>query len=161
MKVRDEEMDELDDMIHDYCEVKVCEDDSLSLLLFDLSLSLPLVHFLLSQAAGGAENVHGKVNILLQSHLSRGRVNAFSLVSDLNYVVQNGTRIARALFEVSVDRHQKRHGKLVILVLFLGCSEDKLASLGGAAPQVLQDAGASDVGLRESAQAASTPEVSH
>ncbi len=52
------------------------------------------------KAAGGAENVHGKVNILLQTHISRGRVNSFSLVSDLHYVVQNGTRIARALFEV-------------------------------------------------------------
>ena len=49
--------------------------------------------------------MHGKVNILLQTHISRGRVNAFSLVSDLNYVVQNGTRIARALFEVVLRKN--------------------------------------------------------
>lgn len=39
-------------------------------------------------AAGGAENVHGKVNILLQSHISRIRVEGFSLVSDANYVTE-------------------------------------------------------------------------
>jgi len=78
LKVRDEEMDELDDMIHNHCEMEV---------------------------KGGAENVHGKVNILLQSHISRGRVNAFSLVSDMNYVTQNGTRIARALFEMALRRN--------------------------------------------------------
>jgi len=37
---------------------------------------------------GGSENVHGKVNILLQTHLSRGQVNSFSLVSDQAYVTQ-------------------------------------------------------------------------
>ena len=55
---------------------------------------------LLFQVAGGAENVHGKVNILLQTHISRGRVNSFSLQSDMNYVVTNASRIARALFEI-------------------------------------------------------------
>ena len=39
LKVRDDEMDELDDLTHEYCQVPV---------------------------AGGSENVHGKVNILLQ-----------------------------------------------------------------------------------------------
>ena len=44
LKVRDEEMDELDDLTHDSCQVPV---------------------------AGGSENVHGKVNILIQTHISR------------------------------------------------------------------------------------------
>lgn len=61
LQVRDDELEELDEMIHENCEVQV---------------------------RGGSENVHGKVNILLQTHISRGRINSFSLVSDQNYVVQ-------------------------------------------------------------------------
>ncbi|XP_050739858.1 activating signal cointegrator 1 complex subunit 3-like [Eriocheir sinensis] len=76
LKVRDEEMNELDDL-HNQCEVA---------------------------AAGGAENVHGKVNILLQSHISRIRVEGFSLVSDANYVTENSVRITRALFEIVLHR---------------------------------------------------------
>ena len=57
------------------------------------------------QVAGGAENVHGKVNILLQTHISRGRVNSFSLMSDMNYVVTNASRIARALFEIVLRKN--------------------------------------------------------
>ena len=78
LKVRDEELSELDDLIHDNCEVPV---------------------------AGGAENVYGKVNILIQTHISRGKIQAFSLVSDQNYVITNATRIARALFEIVLRRN--------------------------------------------------------
>nr|XP_018906381.1 PREDICTED: activating signal cointegrator 1 complex subunit 3-like [Bemisia tabaci] len=61
LKVRDEELDELDTLVHQNCEYPV---------------------------SGGSENLHGKVNILLQTFLSRGRVNAFSLISDLAYITQ-------------------------------------------------------------------------
>ena len=37
---------------------------------------------------GGVENSHGKVNILLQTYISQGTVESFSLVSDLAYVAQ-------------------------------------------------------------------------
>lgn len=37
---------------------------------------------------GGVENSHGKVNILLQTYISQGTVDSFSLVSDLAYVAQ-------------------------------------------------------------------------
>ena len=47
-----------------------------------------------------AENAYGKVNILLQTHISRGHVRAFSLVSDMNYVTQNAARITWAVFEI-------------------------------------------------------------
>nr|XP_045603528.1 activating signal cointegrator 1 complex subunit 3-like [Procambarus clarkii] len=76
LKVRDEEMNELDDL-HHQCEVA---------------------------AMGGAENVHGKVNILLQSHISRIRVDSFSLVSDVNYITENSVRITRALFEIVLHK---------------------------------------------------------
>lgn len=37
---------------------------------------------------GGVENSYGKVNILLQTFISKGFVDSFSLVSDLGYVAQ-------------------------------------------------------------------------
>lgn len=76
MKVRDEEMAELDEL-HVQCEVP---------------------------AAGGVENIHGKVNILLQSYISRIKIDSFSLVSDINYVTDNSVRITRALFEIVLHR---------------------------------------------------------
>ena len=60
-KVRDEETEELDQLLCNYCE-------------------LP--------AAGGVENGYGKVNILLQTYIGRGEVDSFSLISDLSYVAQ-------------------------------------------------------------------------
>lgn len=60
-QVRDEELEELDQMLCNYCE-------------------LP--------AAGGVENGYGKVNILLQTYIGRGEVDSFSLISDLSYVAQ-------------------------------------------------------------------------
>ncbi|XP_022081843.1 activating signal cointegrator 1 complex subunit 3-like [Acanthaster planci] len=55
-------------------------------------------------AVGGVENAHGKVNILLQTYISRGFVDSFSLVSDLAYVAQNSARIIRALFEITLRK---------------------------------------------------------
>ncbi|PFH52850.1 hypothetical protein AMATHDRAFT_1892 [Amanita thiersii Skay4041] len=53
---------------------------------------------------GGAENVYGKVNILLQGYISREIVEDFALVSDTAYVAQNAGRIIRALFEIAVSK---------------------------------------------------------
>lgn len=53
---------------------------------------------------GGIENTHGKVNCLIQSYISRSRIDGFSLVSDLSYVSQNVTRIARALLEITIKK---------------------------------------------------------
>jgi activating signal cointegrator complex subunit 3 len=45
-----------------------------------------------------------KVNILLQSYISRAPVTAFALVCDTNYIAQNGGRIARGLFEIALRK---------------------------------------------------------
>lgn len=78
LKVRDDELDELDDLKNYQCEVAV---------------------------KGGSENVHGKVNILMQSYLSRSFVKSFSLVSDMSYINQNAVRIARGLFEIVLKQN--------------------------------------------------------
>uniref|UniRef100_W5NIJ2 Activating signal cointegrator 1 complex subunit 3 n=1 Tax=Lepisosteus oculatus TaxID=7918 RepID=W5NIJ2_LEPOC len=77
VKVRDEEIEELEQLLHNYCE-------------------LP--------AAGGVENGYGKINILLQTYIGRGEVDSFSLISDLSYVAQNAARIVRALFEIALRK---------------------------------------------------------
>ena len=43
--------------------------------------------------AGGSENHYGKVNILLQTYISHGSIDNFSLVSDMAYVAQVGIRL--------------------------------------------------------------------
>lgn len=53
---------------------------------------------------GGAETKHGKANILLQSFVSRSKIESFSLIADLNYISQNAPRIARALFEICMNK---------------------------------------------------------
>lgn len=40
------------------------------------------------ECQGSAVNVNGKVNILLQTYLARGRAKSFSLISDLVYISQ-------------------------------------------------------------------------
>lgn len=77
LKVRDDEIKELDELM-DQCEMVT---------------------------KGGVENVHGKVNILLQTYLSKIRVNTASLISDMAYVTQNTVRITRALFEIMLRRN--------------------------------------------------------
>lgn len=94
LKVRDDELEELDELREYYCKLK---------------------------AFGGSENVCGKVrlflfifyyyfiyfyylflqvNILIQTYLSNGYVKSFSLSSDMSYITQNIGRIARALFSI-------------------------------------------------------------
>ena len=53
---------------------------------------------------GGPENNFGKINILLQTYISRARVDNFSLVSDMSYVAQNSSRIIRGLFEMALGK---------------------------------------------------------
>jgi antiviral helicase SLH1 len=53
---------------------------------------------------GGPTTTQGKVNILLQSYISRAYIEDFALVSDQGYVAQNAGRIARALLDISLSK---------------------------------------------------------
>ncbi|WWC64778.1 uncharacterized protein I303_107390 [Kwoniella dejecticola CBS 10117] len=57
------------------------------------------------EVAGGATDKRGKVNILLQAHVSKIYIEDFALVSDAAYVAQNAARIIRALLEIALSRH--------------------------------------------------------
>ncbi|KAK5240623.1 putative steryl acetyl hydrolase mug81, partial [Cryomyces antarcticus] len=53
---------------------------------------------------GGIGTQQGKTNVLLQSYISRARLEDFTLVSDTAYVAQNAARICRALFMIALNR---------------------------------------------------------
>ncbi|KAL1410863.1 putative steryl acetyl hydrolase mug81 [Vanrija albida] len=57
------------------------------------------------EVKGGATSAEGKVNILLQAHISRVFIEDFALVSDTAYVAQNAGRIIRALLEIALSRN--------------------------------------------------------
>ncbi|KAF2147729.1 Sec63-domain-containing protein [Myriangium duriaei CBS 260.36] len=53
---------------------------------------------------GGIGTTQGKTNVLLQSYISRARLEDFTLTSDMAYVAQNAARICRALFMIALNR---------------------------------------------------------
>ncbi|KAL9107193.1 MAG: hypothetical protein Q9227_007893 [Pyrenula ochraceoflavens] len=56
------------------------------------------------EVGGKIEESQVKTNILLQSYVSRARLDDFALVSDSAYVAQNAARICRALFMIALNR---------------------------------------------------------
>ena len=68
------------------------------------------------QVMGGPGHPHGKVNILLQSYISRKRVETFSLISDLHYISQNGGRILRGLFDIALKKGWPRVTQTLLLI---------------------------------------------
>ena len=60
--------------------------------------------YVIAKVKDGYATSSGKTNYLLQAHISRARLEDFTLVSDTNYVTQNATRIARALFMIALNR---------------------------------------------------------
>jgi len=63
-----------------------------------------LINRVPAEVKGGTDSSAGKVNILLQAHISRHFIEDFALVSDSAYVAQNSGRIARALLDIVVSR---------------------------------------------------------
>lgn len=53
---------------------------------------------------GSAEDPTTKVNVLLQSYISRLRLEGYAINSDLVYVTQSAGRIMRALFEICLKK---------------------------------------------------------
>ena len=53
---------------------------------------------------GGAEDPSSKINVLLQTFVSRLSLEGFALMSDMVFVTQNAGRLFRALFEIALKR---------------------------------------------------------
>ena len=72
--------------------------------------------------AGSNDASSAKTNILLQSYISRARIDDFALVSDTAYIAQNAARICRALFMIALNR---RWGHQCLIILSLCKSIEK------------------------------------
>lgn len=82
MKVREEELDELQQLVRKVCPLKIKGaglDDA--------------GHGLVTDAAD-------KAFVLMQAYISRTKINSFTLISDMNYIASNAGRVARAVFEM-------------------------------------------------------------
>ncbi|XP_074592624.1 DExH-box ATP-dependent RNA helicase DExH14 isoform X2 [Curcuma longa] len=75
--VREEEQDELENLLKMLCPLEV---------------------------KGGPTDKHGKIAILIQVYISRGSIESFSLISDAAYISASLARIMRALFEICLRR---------------------------------------------------------
>jgi len=64
---------------------------------------------------GGIENRQGKVCVLLQTFVSRGFIDGFSLIADLMYISQNAGRLFRAVFEICSKRGWPSLAELVLM----------------------------------------------
>ena len=74
------------------------------------------------QIGAQKDTPHAKTNILLQSYISRAKVEDYTLVSDTAYVAQNASRICRALFMIALNR---RWGYQCLVLLSLCKSIEK------------------------------------
>ncbi|EMR09600.1 hypothetical protein PNEG_02184 [Pneumocystis murina B123] len=78
MKYRENENEELKQLLEKYCHYKIKET---------------------------IDSTPGKVNILLQSYISKALIEDSALISDSNYIATNASRICRALFEIALSRN--------------------------------------------------------
>ncbi|CAD5212065.1 unnamed protein product [Bursaphelenchus xylophilus] len=54
---------------------------------------------------GGLATSQGKVNCLLQNYISRAEPTSFTLQTEMFYISQNASRVARALFEITLRKN--------------------------------------------------------
>ena len=64
----------------------------------------------------GNDSSQAKINILLQSYISRASLDDFALANDSNYIAQQSARICRALFMIALNRRWG-HQCLVLISL--------------------------------------------
>ncbi|KAF0687130.1 Aste57867_21101 [Aphanomyces stellatus] len=92
-----------EDVLHVICsssefeQVQVREDETVELEKVKKSCKLPIK---------GDNASSGKANVLLQAYISNtsSKLTNFTLISDTNYVAQNGSRVTRALFEICLKK---------------------------------------------------------
>ncbi|GMH51646.1 hypothetical protein TrRE_jg2330 [Triparma retinervis] len=82
VKVRQEELKEIDQLLASSCPLAV---------------------------TATADTSPGKSNILLQAFICKAKITSFTLISDTNYIASNAGRVARALFEMCLRRGNAGH----------------------------------------------------
>ncbi|QLQ82044.1 hypothetical protein HG537_0G02980 [Torulaspora globosa] len=63
-----------------------------------------------------ADDSLAKINILLQSYISRMKFDGFALNSDMTFIKQNAGRISRALFELSLKKGYSQTSKRLLII---------------------------------------------
>lgn len=97
MKVRQEELDELGDLLALSCPLKI-------------------------EGAGLDDAGHGlitgpddKAFVLMQAYIGRAKIKSFTLISDMNYIASNAGRVARAIFEMCLKMNEMAGPALKLL----------------------------------------------
>ena len=96
MKLRQEEMDELQQVASNACPFRIkgagTDDQGRNLITDPID----------------------KAFVLLQAYISRAIIKSFTLISDMNYIASNAGRVARALFEMCLqEKKAAEAGKLL------------------------------------------------
>lgn len=81
----------------EFQQIKYRDEESMELENLRRKCHLPLQGALI-------ETTKGKVSCLLQAYISRALIESHSLISDMLYITQSATRIARGLFKYSLKR---------------------------------------------------------
>ena len=97
MKVRQEELDELGDLLASSCPLKI---DGAG--LDDAGQGL----------ITGPED---KAFVLIQAYIGKAKIKSFTLISDMNYVASNAGRVARAIFEICLKMNEMAGPALKLL----------------------------------------------
>jgi activating signal cointegrator complex subunit 3 len=104
MKLRQEELSELQSLVSSTCPLKI-------------------------KGAGHDGAGHGlitdptdKAFVLMQAYIARARIKSFTLVSDMNYIASNAGRVARAIFEICL---KKQNPGAAVKLLRIAKSVDK------------------------------------
>ena len=86
----------------EFQQLKVRDDENSELAGFKADKKIcPFTH---NKKDASTDLVSGKVAILIQTYISRARLDSFSLISDSNYILSNAGRLFRAMFEITLTR---------------------------------------------------------
>jgi len=80
----------------EFSQIHVRQDEKLELQKLAQRVPIPIKE--------GLEEPSAKVNALMQTYISRLRLEGFALLADMTYVHQSAARILRALFEIALKR---------------------------------------------------------
>jgi len=73
------------------------------------------------ECQSSAVNVNGKVNILLQTYLARGRAKSFSLISDLVYISQVNLKFILIIYILLLFFNKKMYKYLFLIECDKNC----------------------------------------
>jgi activating signal cointegrator complex subunit 3 len=97
MKVRQEELNELGDLLSTSCPLKI-EGAGLD-----------------NSGYGLITGPEDKAFVLIQAYIGKAKVKSFTLISDMNYVAANAGRVARAIFEICLKMNEMTGPALKLL----------------------------------------------